>query len=233
MTWLLLGIAFLFLLGGVLTAFRGNRESPRTEITAEQTRSYFGSHEFIDTDGGVTFNDVEPPGSPADKAGLVGGDIVTSFDGHPVKNRNEMMDLLTKTPPGKTVEVIYVRDGEIRKARLTTISREQFSNLVEDFAERYGGHALLGFNEGSSDQVQINDTKLQGVRLGDLRPNGPAALAGLIEGDIITEFDGIPIRTVGELVSRVRRAQPYSTVKVIAFRGAEKLELTVKLGKRG
>jgi serine protease Do len=233
MTWLLLAIALLFLLGGVLTAFRGNRESARTEITAEETRSYFGAHEFVDADGGVTFNDVEPPGSPADKAGLVGGDIVTSFDGHTVKNRYEMMDLLTRTPPGKTVEVIYLRDGETRKARLTTISREQFSNLVEDFAERYGGHGLLGFNEGSSDHVQINDTKLQGVRLGDLRPNGPAALAGLIEGDIITEFDGVPIRTVGELVSRVGRAQPYSAVKVIAFRSAERLELTVKLGKRG
>jgi len=34
------------------------------------------------------------PGGPADKAGLVGGDVITSFDGHQVRQANEMMNLL-------------------------------------------------------------------------------------------------------------------------------------------
>lgn len=229
MTWLLIAIGLLFGLGAAMTALRGNRE---TRDTSAETRSYFGAHEFEDSDNGVTFTDVEPPGSPADKAGLVGGDIITTFDGHVVKNKGEMMGLLKQTPPGKTVEVIYLRDGETKKTQLKTISRQEFYDLADTFAERAGGQGLLGFNEANSDTVPIDGTKLQGVRLGDISSSGPAALAGLQDGDIITEFDGTPIRTAGELVSRVHRAKAYSTVRVIAFRGKERLEIAVKLGKR-
>jgi len=232
MTWLLIAIGVLFALGAAMTALRGNRQTSATRDTSDETRSYFGANNFEDTDAGVTFADVEPPGSPADKAGLVGGDIITTFDGQVVKNKGTMMSLLKQTPPGKIVEVIYVRDGETKKTQLKTISRQEFYDLAYAFDEGAGGRGLLGFNEGDSDTVPIEGTKLQGVRLGDIGSSGPAALAGLQEGDIITEFDGTPIRTVGELVSRVRRSKAYSTVKVIAFRGKEKLEISVKMGKR-
>ena len=60
----------------------------------------------------------------------------------------------------------------------------------------------------------------------------PADLAGVKEGDIVTEFDGVPIRTKDEFLMRVRRALPYSTVKLVVFREGEKLEIPVKLGKQ-
>src|SRR5687768_17922870 len=80
MTWILIGIALLFAAGGVLTALRKNVAPTPTIPSAP--RSYLGINEFEDAEGGVTFNDVWPPDSPADKAGLVGGDIITAFDGH-------------------------------------------------------------------------------------------------------------------------------------------------------
>jgi putative serine protease PepD len=61
----------------------------------------------------------------------------------------------------------------------------------------------------------------------------PADLAGIKKGDIIIEFDGIPIRTSDEFLMRVRRAVPYSTVKVVVIRNEEKLEIPVKMGKSG
>ncbi len=51
---------------------------------------------FDTTEGGVTFDNVEPPGWPADKAGLVGGDIITTFDGQPVQTDDEMTELLAQ-----------------------------------------------------------------------------------------------------------------------------------------
>ena len=56
-----------------------------------------------------------PPDSPADKAGLMGGDIITAFDGHATVDEKEMMRLLATTPSGKTVEIVYMRDGERKK----------------------------------------------------------------------------------------------------------------------
>jgi S1-C subfamily serine protease len=60
----------------------------------------------------------------------------------------------------------------------------------------------------------------------------PADLAGIKEGDIIIQFDGTPIRTPEELSSRVIRAIPYSTIKVVVMRGTENLEIPVKMGKQ-
>lgn len=231
-TWILIGIAILFVIGLGMSLLR--KQAAVTPRVAESNpRSVFGVSEFSDVkEGGVTFSEVYPPGSPADKAGLVGGDIVTGFDGKQVKDKAEMNNLLRQTAIGKTVEITYLRDGETKKTRLTTISEDQFSQLEEAFEERAGGRGQLGFDEGEARVVPIPDTKISGVQLNSLSSSGPATLAGVQEGDVVIEFDGVPIRKVGELVMRVWRATPYSTVKVVVMRGTERHEISVKMGKQ-
>jgi S1-C subfamily serine protease len=56
-------------------------------------------------------------------------------------------------------------------------------------------------------------------------------MAGIKNGDVIIQFDRTPIRTVEELKSRVNRAIPYETIRVVVMRGAERLEIPVKMGK--
>ena len=179
----------------------------------------------------MTFGNVEPPGSPADKAGLVGGDIITRFDGTAVDDDDQMMDLLRDTPPHKTVEVVYVRDGETKTTELTTISQAEFAELERAYEKRAEGTARLGFDSGDAHRVEVPGTRIHGVRLDDFNSSGPAALGGLEKGDVISEFNDIPIRTVSEFISRIHRAIPYTTVKFTIMRGAEKLEIPVKLGK--
>jgi S1-C subfamily serine protease len=70
------------------------------------------------------------------------------------------------------------------------------------------------------------------VKLNTILRSRPADLAGVKEGDIVTEFDGIPIRTPREFRMRVLRAIPYSTVKLVVFREGEKVEIPVKMGKQ-
>jgi hypothetical protein len=62
----------------------------------------------------------------------------------------------------------------------------------------------------------------------------------------VIEFDGVPIRTDAEFLMRVRRAQPYTTVKMVVMRPKgdpeaddedqvkefEKVEIPVRLGKQ-
>lgn len=229
MMWILIGIGLVFVVGGVLTALRKNVAPPQTVPSAPQ--SFLGINEFEDAEGGVTFRDVWPPGGPADKAGLVGGDIITVFDGHATVDEDEMMQLLANTPVGKTVEVVFVRDGETHKTTLTTISRSEVQTLEGVFINRGTNAGQLGFENG--EVVVVPGKNIKGVKLQRLYPSGPAALAGLAPGDIVIEFDGVPIRTVAELVVRARRAIPYSTVSVVVIRGTEELEIPVKMGQRG
>ncbi len=232
LAWILAGIGLLFAIGLAFSMLK-KQQQPNSRPAESNRRSAFGVSEFRSVkEGGVTFAEVYPPGSPADKAGLLGGDIVTHIDGRTVKDGPEMNNLLQQTPPGKTVEVTYLRDGETKKTRLTTISPEQMDQLEDTFEDLASGRAQFGFDEGDTSVVPIEGTKISGVRLNSLSSSGPAALAGIQEGDIVVEFDSVPIRTTGELVMRVWRSVPYSTVKVVVIRNGERVEVPVKMGKR-
>jgi len=272
MTWIFIGLLAFFVCAAAFTAivtpFR-----PRVQFSAPvAARSYVGVDGFDTTDGGVTFDFVEAPGVPADKAGLVGGDIITSFDGRPVNEDDEIMDLLRNTPIGKTVDVTYIRDGETQTTKLTTVSREEYDRLTAAFRRRPEGNGLFGYEDGDSERVEIpattsgtttpeittpetttpgtttpgattpkapgtktpgtTPTPKFGVKLNTILRSRPADLAGVKEGDIVTEFDGIPIRTPREFRMRVLRAIPYSTIKLVVFREGQKVEIPVKMGKQ-
>jgi S1-C subfamily serine protease len=234
MTWMFLGLIIFFIAAGVFTAVvkQVRRTGMPTEFSQVMApRSYVGVDNFDTTDGGVTFDNVEPPDSPADKAGLVGGDIITSLDGQVIQHDEQLMDLLSRTPIGKTVDVVYIRDGEAKTTKLTTISKEELERLEKAFRSRPAGRGLFGYEESNSERVPIPGTKLFGVRLDDINSSMPADMAGIKEGDIVIEFDGVPIRTTDEFLSRVRRAIPYDIVKVVVMRGEERLEIPVKMGR--
>ncbi len=52
------------------------------------------------------------------------------------------------------------------------------------------------------------------------------------EGDIVIQWDAIPIRTSEELVARMHRAIPYSTITLVVVRDGERIEIPVKIGKQ-
>ena len=231
MTWIFIGLLAFFVCAAAFTAmvtpFR-----PRVESTVfVAPRSYLGTREFETTEGGVTFESADPD-MPLDKAGLVGGDIITSFDGQTVREEDEMRDLLSKTPIGKTVDVVYIRDSATKTAKLITVSKAEADHIGRAFRDRPEGRGRFGYEDDDAERVEIPGTKLHGVKLNNISPSLPADLAGVKNGDIVIEFDGIPIRTEGEFLSRVRRAIPYSTIELTVIRGTETLKIPVKMGRQ-
>ena len=234
-TWMFIGLLIFFLVAGGFTAIvKQIPRIPRGSVGIGAPRSYMGvdSFETADGDAGATFADVDTPDGPADKAGLVGGDIITMVDGRPVHSDDEMTQMMRSTPIGKTVDIVYIRDGETKNTKLTTISREELSRLGSVFSHRPEGIGRFGYNDGDSERVEIPGTKMFGVRLDEVSPSLPADMAGIKTGDIVIEFAGVPIRTPEELRSRVRRAIPYQTVDVVLMRGGERVTIPVKMGKQ-
>ena len=234
MTWMFLALLIFFIAAAGFTAIVRQVRPNLPRATFAAPRSYFGVNGFETADGniGVTFDNVEPPGSPADKAGLVGGDIITVADGQPVHSRDEMMEILRRTPIGKTIDIVYIRDGETKNTKLTTFSEGESERLGEVFAARPEGRGRFGFDDDETEIVPIAGTKMSGVRLDEVSPSLPADMAGIKNGDIIIEFNEVPIRTPEELSSRVRRAIPYETIVVVVMRGGERLEIPVKMGRQ-
>jgi serine protease Do len=235
MTWIFVGLLVFFVGAAAFTAIINPIRHNAGGIGMMKPmvpKSYVGIDGWDTTDNGVTFDSIDAPNGPADKAGLVGGDIVTKFDGQDVRNEDQMEDLMISTPVGKTVDVEYLRDGEKKTTKLTTISQEEFRRLSKEFDRRPEGRGQFGYDDGDAERVAVPGKNIYGVKLNQLLQSRPADIAGIKEGDVVIEFDSVPIRTTDEFLMRVRRALPYSTVKVVVMRGEEKLEIPVKMGKQ-
>jgi len=220
MSWIFIGLLAFFVVAAGFTALIAPLRNGTIVNRTPVVRAVVGAN-FDQTDDGVLLESVSLPNGPADKAGLIGGDLITSFDGQKIEKHDQLTDLLTKTPIGKTVDVEYLRDGEKKVAKLTTISQDDERKLNRDFeaAKRQEGRAQFGYEDGDAERVQVPGMNIHGVKLGTILRSRPADIAGVKEGDIVIEFDGVPIRTGEELLMRVRRAVPYSTVKLVVMRG--------------
>lgn len=238
LSWLFVGLLVFFIGAAAFTALiapiRESRHVSRTPVV----KSYIGIDEVNNTENGqgVILNAVSVPNGPADNAGLIGGDLILKIDGQPVQDEDQMDEVMQKTPLGKTIEIEYLRDGEKKTAKLTTISLEEHRKLAREFERRPEGRGQFGYDDDDAERVPVPGTNIHGVKLGSIMQSRPADIAGIKKGDIVIEFDGIPIRTGDEFLMRVKRALPYSTVKVVVMRGEgdvkEKIEIPVKMGKQ-
>src|SRR5215207_4791336 len=94
---------------------------------------------------------------------------------------------------------------------------------------RPGGRGVMGIDIGG--RVQVPNMNIFGVELDDVNRNEPADIAGLKDGDIIIKFGDYLIRTPGDLRYRVAEALPGSTIPVTVVRGAQQIEIPVKIGR--
>src|SRR5213082_2934430 len=99
---------------------------------------------------------------------------------------------------------IYLRDGTAHTTQLTTTSRDEINRLDREYSRRPEGKGKFGFESNRMSRVNDPATKTFRVRIDYVEENGPAALFGIKENDIITDFDNVPIRTPDEFLSRVR-----------------------------
>jgi S1-C subfamily serine protease len=84
----------------------------------------FGSiPDFTEIPNGVRFADVRP-GSPAAKAGLKAGDILTQFDGKPIQNLYDFTYALRAKKPGQEVLVKVLRGTETIEAKVLLTARK-------------------------------------------------------------------------------------------------------------
>ena len=224
--WMILALAIMMASGNAV--FKPFRDGARGISSASTPRAHVGIvFEDADDDTGAFIKSIRGVDSPADRAGLIGGDTITSFDGQQVEGERDLLRLIRATPIGKAVEVQYIRDGEAKLTTLTTAS----SDDTDAFAPPSGSEGFLGINPGGAKRVAIPDSKIYGVQLNNVLRNRPADIAGIRNGDIVIEFNGAPIRTAPDLIRRINQASPGGLVKVVIMRGTERLEIPVKMGR--
>lgn len=225
--WLTLAIVIL-IVGGMIPLSMMSRGGARGG-GAVAVRSFLGVDGFETAPGGgALITGIAGPETPIVRAGLIGGDIIKSFDGRPIQNADAIREILGSTPVGKSVPVEFIRDNVPGTTTLTTGAEKDMPGM-RLFDRRPGGRGVIGIDIG--DRVRLPNSEIYGVELDDLTRNGPADLAGLEERDIIVKFGDYLIRTPGDLRYRIAEALPGATIPVTVVRGSQQVEVPVKIGK--
>ena len=146
-------------------------------------------------------------GSPADKGGLKGGDVVTRVGATEIKDHRQLQQTIVRIAPGTEITITYVRDGQTAetKVKLGTASGDQTANnagRVGEIPDTVGVLDDVSIDELTAElreQLKV-PVRTQGVLVTSVAPGGPSARAGLQPGDIILELDRRPARNVAEAI---------------------------------
>lgn len=162
--------------GSVSRGYMGVTIQPVTEELAQS----FG----LKHTKGALINDVIK-GSPADKAGIRQGDVITALNGTEVKDPSHLQRLVAEAGIGKSARISVFRDGKSVELNLTLASADSAPKHQRDprSNNRQGGEAdLLGLTVEDSEQGE-------GVVVVDTARGGAAAEAGIRRGDLIVSIN--------------------------------------------
>jgi membrane-associated protease RseP (regulator of RpoE activity) len=223
-------IIVVMVMAGMIPLLAGSRRG-RVGGESPPATSLLREADAFDTadGGGARIRGLAAPGTSLEAAGLFGGDVITFFDGKPVRDADALRKLMTVATPGKPVEVVYIHDGETKKTTLVPIAREAF-NGMQPVEARAGGRGMIGVDPG--DRVRLPNSDIFGVELDGVDRNGPADLAGLKKNDVVFEFNGKPVRTPGDLRLRIWESVPGSTVPVSVMRDGQRIDVQLKIGRQ-
>jgi serine protease Do len=187
---------------------------------------------------GVTISSVQA-GSPADKGGLKIGDTLTSVDGKPVKNGDELVSEIASRKPGTKVAIGYVRDGKKETTSVTVADRAKLfaanrgpsdqGNEDNEPTESKLGISVRDVTPDIASRLEVTAGK--GVIVDDVKSGSFGEDIGISKGDIILEINKQPVNSVdsfNHVESTLKSGQ--DVVLLVQVRGASGQGGTIFMG---
>jgi len=157
------------------------------------------------------------PDGPARSAGMKAGDVITSFDGHPVRGAGDLTRRVADAAVGEAVPVEILRSGATETLQVTLGRREEAEARTFPAAQPGGNttepHALevLGLSlEPLTDELRSRlglSAGDEGLVITGVDPSTEAFTKGLREGDLITEAGQQKVLRLSDLKARIDEAK--------------------------
>jgi Do/DeqQ family serine protease len=171
---------------------------------------------------GILINAVTASG-PADKAGLQRGDVILQIDGKDVNEPNQLRNEVAARAPGAEITLTILRNGKNQQVRikLGTLAAETAAATQGGGPGGGGGKLGVGVVPLTPDlAAQLGLRRgAQGLVVQSIDPEGPAAQAGLREGDVIQEVNRQPVRTTDELRGALQKSGDRAPLLLISREG--------------
>jgi serine protease Do len=155
----------------------------------------------LPTADGVLVSDVEP-GGPADKGGLLRGDVILTVDGKKTNSSTQLRNLIAEAGANKKVELAILRGG---KPQTLSLLLGELKTDKPEVAKEVHGAARPETQQGLTvdaitprirEQLELPASVKQGVVVTGVAPGSAAAETGLAPGDVIVELNKQPVASV-------------------------------------
>ncbi len=179
----------------------------------------------LDKPKGALVSAVEP-GSPADKAGIKSGDIIVSVDGKAVDQSVDLPRIVGETKPGTALGLQVWRKGTTQDIRVTV-----GDSPADKVAAAAGGEEVKPGKLGVSVRpLTAEERSARGIDAGLVveRVEGPAAKAGIRQGDVILAFGAEKVENAEQLKKLVDKAN--GSVPVLVKREDATIYVPVRIG---
>ena len=163
-------------------------------------------------------------GSPAARAGVKAGDIITHYDGQKVATSADLPKLVAATAVGRQVPVTVVREGKKVALNVTVAQMDEPGQPVVAQAEEAKGP--LGLTVETVTPSIAKELKLsepRGVIVRGVRSGSPAENAGIRAGDVITEVDRQAVADAAQMKRALEKHPKGAPVVVMVRRDGTSL----------
>jgi serine protease Do len=153
--------------------------------------------------------------SPAARAGIKAGDIITQYDGQKVSKSADLPKLVAATPVGRQVPVTVVREGKTVALNVTIAQMDEPGQpAVAQAEEEKGPLGLTVETVTPSIAKELKLSEPRGVVVRGVRSGSPAENAGVRAGDVITEVNHQAVADAAQM-KRALEKHPKGTPVVV------------------
>jgi len=164
-------------------------------------------------------------GGPAEKAGVEPGDVILKINGTPLRDSNELPSLVAAITPGTPVNLEIWRNHASKDVSVVLGALEDKRTAATDAGHEQSGKLGLAVRPLSPDEQK------QGNLKGGLvveRVSGPAADAGIQQGDVVLAANGAPVTSAEDLKSAVEKSKGH--IALLIQRGDARIFVPVRVG---
>jgi serine protease Do len=174
-------------------------------------------------------------GSPADRAGVEPGDIITKYDGKVIERATDLQRMVGNTKPGTRATMTVFRKGGSRDLSVTVAEFEpekpiRPTSQKEDKPKSSPAAQSVGLAVSDLTDAQKKDLKIKGgVRVEGVSES--AARAGIREGDIIVQVGNADVNNVREFDATLGRIDKSKPIPVLLRRGELATYLVIRAAR--
>lgn len=166
-----------------------------SDVTPENARFF-----HVENNEGAVISQVED-GSPASKAGLKVGDVITELNGQKVSDASQLQIEVGQKQPGSSINLGVLRDGKTVSVPVTLEAMGSRDHVGDQTASNGKPRWGLGLEDMTPDlrqQLQLSD-EVHGAVVEQVTPGSPADDAGLQRGDVIMQVNRRPVQTADDV----------------------------------